>query len=137
MQGYPDIRTVDEWLEDPKDRYPQSRVVDHHNKADGFERRIALYMVENFRYSMEMEDFVYGTQLMQAEALSAAYRSWRRDWKGEGKRYCGGALVWQVRCHFERAIRVLGREFSFHFYNSDQRLLASHIMGHCRLQPPP
>ncbi|KAJ3041545.1 hypothetical protein HDV00_009020 [Rhizophlyctis rosea] len=96
MQGFPDIRTVDSWLESPADRYPQSRVCDHHNKADGFERRIALYMVENFRYTMEMEDYVYGTQLMQAEALSSAYRAWRREWRGEGRRECGGALVWQI-----------------------------------------
>ncbi|KAJ3289893.1 hypothetical protein HK104_007145 [Borealophlyctis nickersoniae] len=96
MQGFPDMRTIDEWLDVPNDRYPQSRTMDCHNKAAGFERRIALYMVENFRYSFKMEDFAYGTQLMQAEALSTAYRVWRREWKGKGREYCGGALVWQI-----------------------------------------
>lgn len=34
------------------------------------------------------------TQLVQSEALSYAYRGWRRQW-GEERR-CGGALVWQL-----------------------------------------
>ncbi|KAJ3030303.1 hypothetical protein HDV00_008983 [Rhizophlyctis rosea] len=98
MQGYTSLHTIDHWLADAPttERHPQSCTMDLHNKADGFERRIALYMVENFRHSYELEDFVYGTQLMQAEALTSAYRSWRRMWKGEGREECGGALVWQI-----------------------------------------
>ncbi len=34
---------------------------------------------------------------MQAETLASAYRLWRRNWKGKGKQYTAGALVWQVR----------------------------------------
>ena len=34
---------------------------------------------------------------MQAETLASAYRLWRRNWKGRGKEYTAGALVWQVR----------------------------------------
>ncbi|KAA8575758.1 hypothetical protein EYC84_004862 [Monilinia fructicola] len=33
---------------------------------------------------------------MQAECLASAYRLWKRQWKGPGKEYCGGALVWQI-----------------------------------------
>ena len=33
---------------------------------------------------------------MQAECLTAAYRAWRRNWKGPGKEYTSGALVWQI-----------------------------------------
>ena len=33
---------------------------------------------------------------MQAETLASAYRLWRRNWKGKGKEYTSGALVWQV-----------------------------------------
>jgi beta-mannosidase len=38
---------------------------------------------------------------MQAETLASAYRLWRRNWKGRGREYTAGALVWQVRnsCH--------------------------------------
>lgn len=34
---------------------------------------------------------------MQAEALATAYRLWRRNWRGKGREYISGALVWQVR----------------------------------------
>ena len=40
--------------------------------------------------------YVYYTQVMQAECLAAAYRAWRRNWKGPGREYTSGALVWQM-----------------------------------------
>jgi len=97
MQGYPDIRTVDYWLGgDKAERYPQSRIMNNHNKADGFERRLELYLVENFKHAFDIESYVYYTQIMQAETLASAYRLWRRNWKGKGKEYTAGALVWQI-----------------------------------------
>lgn len=33
---------------------------------------------------------------MQAETLASAYRLWRRNWRGRGREYTAGALVWQV-----------------------------------------
>lgn len=100
MQAFPSVRTIDAYLPlgklDP-DRYPQSSMVDFHNKAAGHERRLALYLVENMRYAPEpLEQYVYSTQLMQAECLSSAYRLWKRQWQGPGREYCSGALVWQI-----------------------------------------
>lgn len=100
MQAFPNVPTVDAYLArgraDP-DRYPQSSTVDFHNKADGHERRMALYLVENVRYApAPLAHFVYSTQLMQAECLASACRLWRRQWRGPGREYCGGALVWQA-----------------------------------------
>jgi hypothetical protein len=40
--------------------------------------------------------YVYYTQIMQAETLAAAYRTWRRNWAGPGREYTAGVLVWQV-----------------------------------------
>jgi hypothetical protein len=96
MQGYPDMRTVETWDDDKTQLFPQSRVSVNHNKADGFERRLELYLMENFRHAFDMESYVYYTQIMQAECLAAAYRLWRREWRGKGKEYTAGALVWQV-----------------------------------------
>ncbi|KAI0824742.1 glycoside hydrolase family 2 protein [Trametes gibbosa] len=97
MEGYPNIRTVDYWLAgDKSERFPQSRTMCNHNKADGFERRLELYLVENFKHAFDIESYVYYTQIMQAETLAAAYRLWRRNWKGRGKEYTAGALVWQI-----------------------------------------
>lgn len=98
MQGYPDLRTVKEWFEpgDEDQMFPQSRISVNHNKALGFERRLELYLMENFRHAFDMPSYVYYTQAMQAETLAAAYRLWRRNWRGRGKEYTSGALVWQI-----------------------------------------
>jgi beta-mannosidase len=100
MEAFPSVKTIDAYLplgKDDPDRYPQSSTVDFHNKAAGHERRLALYLVENMRYAPDpLEQFVYSTQLMQAECLASAYRLWKRQWKGPGREYCGGALVWQI-----------------------------------------
>ncbi|KAF7961098.1 hypothetical protein EAE96_000765 [Botrytis aclada] len=100
MEAFPNIKTIEAFLplgKDDPDRFAQSSTVDFHNKADGHERRIALYLVENFRYAPDpLEQFIYSTQLMQAECLASAYRLWKRQWKGPSKEYCGGALVWQI-----------------------------------------
>lgn len=96
MQGYPNVRTVDHWIGGSKaERFPQSRMNTNHNKADGFERRLELYLMENFKHTFDMDSYVFHTQVMQAETLAAAYRLWRRNWRGKGREYTAGALVWQ------------------------------------------
>lgn len=82
----------------PEDElFPQSETMDLHNKADGFERRLALYVMENVRVdSMDIDSWIYLTQLIQSECLAYAYRSWRRNWTGPQGEYVSGALVWQL-----------------------------------------
>ena len=94
MEAFPHIDTIKYFCKDESELYPQSHTLDFHNKADGHERRIATYLVENFRTVTDLEGFIHLTQLSQAEALMFGYRGWRRQW-GEG-RHCGGALVWQL-----------------------------------------
>ncbi|KAK5011251.1 hypothetical protein LTR28_004510, partial [Elasticomyces elasticus] len=94
MEAFPHIDTIKYYVTDPSQLYPQSHMIDFHNKADGHERKIATYLVENFRMQTDLEKFVHLTQLCQSEALMFGYRGWRRRW-GQ-KRFCGGALVWQL-----------------------------------------
>lgn len=76
------------------DLHPQGRMVEHHNKAAGFERRLATYIVENVRLdSFDLRSYIYASQLMQAECISSAFMHWRRLWLS---RECGGVLVWQL-----------------------------------------
>jgi beta-mannosidase len=100
MEAFPSIKTIDGFLPEGKndpDRYAQSSTIDFHNKAAGHERRLALYLVENMRYGPDpLEQYIYSTQLMQAECLASAYRLWKREWRGPNREYCGGALVWQI-----------------------------------------
>ena len=100
MEAFPNIETVDSYLRDANldtERYPQSSTVEFHNKAAGHERRLALYLAENIRYTLDpFEQYIYCTQLMQAECISSAYKLWKRQWKGPGQEYCAGVLVWQL-----------------------------------------
>jgi len=95
MQAFPCVATIKSFCTNPSELYPGSKTLDFHNKADGHERRIATYLAENFRLSPNagLEEWVYLTQLCQAEAMLYAYRGWRRQWEG---RKCGGVLVWQL-----------------------------------------
>ncbi|KAJ5158794.1 Glycoside hydrolase family 2 immunoglobulin-like beta-sandwich [Penicillium coprophilum] len=94
MEAFPQISTIDYFLEQKKDRHPQSQVMDFHNKADGHERRLATYLVENLRLSTDLETYAYLTQVVQAETMMFGYGGWRRQWGDERK--CGGALLWQI-----------------------------------------
>lgn len=97
MEALPHTKTYEALISKKAEFYPQSQYVDHHNKASGFERRLALYVFENIKIdALDMDSWIYATQLMQSDCLSYAYKCWRRDWKGEGQRYSGGALVWQM-----------------------------------------
>lgn len=94
MEAFPHLETIRSFVEEEKDLYPESRIMDFHNKAAGHERRLATYLVENVRTATKLEAYIHLTQLIQAEALTFGYRGWRRQW-GEDRR-CGGALVWQL-----------------------------------------
>ncbi|KKK18066.1 hypothetical protein P175DRAFT_0457433 [Aspergillus ochraceoroseus IBT 24754] len=94
MEAFPHIATIDYFVENEADKFPQSHVLDFHNKADGHERRIATYLVENLRTATDLETHIYLTQVVQAETMMFGYRGWRRQWGDE--RHCGGALLWQL-----------------------------------------
>lgn len=96
MQGAAAAETLRAALP-PGEAWPQSRAMDHHNKAPDGPKRLAAYMAENLRATdQSLETYCYQTQLLQAEALGYAYRMWRRRWAGSGKYAVGGALVWQL-----------------------------------------
>ncbi|KAL7946925.1 glycoside hydrolase superfamily [Trichoderma barbatum] len=99
MHGFPVNRTVDHFLRGiPKSQqYPQSRVVDCHNKSTGAHTRIARYLAENFRFDIaSLKNFGYSSQLMQSEAYCYALRDWKRQFNGPGDERCAGALIWQL-----------------------------------------
>ncbi|THY91566.1 putative beta-mannosidase [Aureobasidium pullulans] len=95
MEAFPHIDTIKYYVTDPAELYPQSHMIDFHNKADGHERKIATYLIENFRtIDPSLEAYIHLTQLSQSDAMMYGYRGWRQQW-GQ-KRRCGGALVWQL-----------------------------------------
>ncbi|KAL9100911.1 MAG: hypothetical protein Q9163_003771 [Psora crenata] len=100
MQAFPDMATTQEFFlgdSSAAESYPASATVSFHNKAVGHDRRLGIYLTENLRYRFEpFEYYIYCTQIMQAECIGTAYRLWKRQWKGPGREYCAGALVWQT-----------------------------------------
>ncbi|KAJ3296595.1 hypothetical protein HDU79_006218 [Rhizoclosmatium sp. JEL0117] len=99
MQAFPTVKTTHSFFEagtSEAEMDPVCKVVDFHNKATGFAKRLAGYVFENVRFGTGLNEFTYATQLMQAEALSTAYRLWKREWGSPHNRRVGGALVWQL-----------------------------------------
>lgn len=106
LKAYPPVRTIKEFVTDPREWHPQSRTLDHHLKASSKSpwakdyRTVALYIQENFRIGRSLEKWVYGSQLSQAEAMHFAFSGWRRLWKGPGYEECAGTLVWVMNDAF-------------------------------------
>lgn len=97
MHGFPNIRVVEHFCPDPALRYPNSKIMDCHNKSSGADTKLGKYLSGNYRVNWnDMEDYIYASQLMQSEALTYANRAWRRNWKGPGKEECAGILIWQL-----------------------------------------
>jgi len=102
LKSYPTIKTIKEFIPDPKERYPQSRVMEAHMESASSSpwapdfRTIALYLMENVKHGFTLEKYTYSSQLIQAEAMMYAYVGYRRLWKGIGKEECAGILVWQL-----------------------------------------
>ncbi|TFK38913.1 glycoside hydrolase [Crucibulum laeve] len=98
IPSFPSMRTVSSWMDDApkKEWHAQSKLMAQHTRAGSFERRFAIVMNENFRLTADLETHVYNTQIMQSEAVSLAYRVWRREWRGKGKEYTSGVVVWQL-----------------------------------------
>lgn len=55
LAAFPHIDTIKSFVIENAEMFPQSRTMDFHNKADGHDRRIATYLIENFRISRDLE----------------------------------------------------------------------------------
>lgn len=55
MEAFPHLRAIDYFVENEEDKFPQSQIIDFHNKAAGHERRIATYLEENMRTATDLE----------------------------------------------------------------------------------
>lgn len=51
MQGYAHLSTINHCITNEDERFSQSMTMDFHNKVDGHERKLASYVMENFRVS--------------------------------------------------------------------------------------
>ncbi len=90
FQAPASLHTWKKYLAEPE-RTPQSPVFEHHNKQTEGPERLFRFLAGQMHMPVSFEDFVYKTQIVQAEALKTMVEHWRRE-----KFHTAGALFWQL-----------------------------------------
>lgn len=114
FQSFPEWRTIQAFTI-PEDRRLDSKVMLLHQKHPRGNALIAEYMKRDFRDPKSFEDFVYVSQLLQAEGMRTGIEAHRRN-----KPYCMGTLYWQLNDVWPVAswssIDYYGRWKALHYY---------------------
>lgn len=114
FQSFPEWRTIQSFTE-PEDRKLDSKVMLLHQKHPRGNALIAEYMKRDYRPTKSFEDFVYVSQLLQAEGMRVGLEAHRRN-----KPYCMGTLYWQLNDVWPVAswssIDYHGRWKALHYY---------------------
>ena len=90
FQASPHLRTLEQ-VSILSDLTPLSRVLEHHNKLPEGTERLYRFQAGHVNVGTDLEDFIYKSQIIQAEALKTAVEHWRRR-----KFYTAGSLFWQL-----------------------------------------
>jgi beta-mannosidase len=90
FQSFPNMKTIESFTL-PEDRNIFSRVMETHQRNSGANGLILLYLSRTFKYPGGLDDLVYLSQILQAEAIRYGVEHWRRN---RGR--CMGALYWQL-----------------------------------------
>jgi beta-mannosidase len=90
FQSFPEWRTIQSFTL-PEDRQLESKVMLAHQKHPRGNALIAEYTKRDFNKPGNFEDFVYVSQLVQAEGMRRGIEAHRRN-----KPYCMGTLYWQL-----------------------------------------
>jgi len=114
FQSFPEWRTIQSFTL-PDDRELESKVMLLHQKHPRGNALIAEYMKRDFNKPKKFEDFVYVSQLVQAEGMRIGIEAHRRN-----KPYCMGTLYWQLNDVWPVAswsgIDCFGRWKALHYY---------------------
>lgn len=87
----PANRTTFEGVTHPADRQVQSPVMEFHNKQVEGNERLFRFQSTHYNVGSNFDDFIYKSQLVQAEALKTAVEHWRRR-----KFKTAGTIFWQL-----------------------------------------
>ena len=90
FQSFPSMKTIEQFTL-PEDRNPFSAVMELHQRNASANGKILNYLSQTYLYPSKMEDLVYASQLLQAEAIKYGVQHMRRN---RGR--CMGALYWQL-----------------------------------------
>ena len=90
FQSLPSMRTIEMFTEPGERRLDSAAMLSHQKHPRGFEL-IREYMERWYRVPEKFEDYVYVSQLLQAEGMSIGFTAQRRAMP-----YCMGTLYWQL-----------------------------------------
>ena len=90
FQAMANLKTMEE-ISLREDRHLQSAVMEHHNKQVEGPERLIRFQAAHYRVNDDLDDFIYKSQLVQAEALKHAVEHWRRRMFRTS-----GTLFWQL-----------------------------------------
>lgn len=114
FQSFPSMKTIESFTL-PEDRNIFSDVMECHQKNGSANGLILRYMSDTFLYPSRLDTLVYGSQVLQAEAIKYGVEHWRAN---RGR--CMGALYWQVNDCWPVAswssIDYYGRWKPLHYY---------------------
>jgi beta-mannosidase len=89
FQGMPNIKTIKTFANE-EDLNPQSESIKNHQKHPTGYETINEYMAREYVIPKKIEDYIYVSQLLQADGMKTAIEAHRRN-----KPYCMGTLFWQ------------------------------------------
>ncbi|MFQ5706504.1 MAG: glycoside hydrolase family 2 protein [bacterium] len=90
FQGPANLSTLEKALP-PEDRWPQSEMLEFHNKQVEGPERLNRFLSGHVKLPGTLPDFVYKGQVVQAEALKHCIEHWRMQ-----KFHTSGSLIWQL-----------------------------------------
>lgn len=115
FQAFPSVKTLETITDDPKDLNPYSYVMEKHQRNYGGNGKISQYMQAAYRYPENFNDFVYASQLLQADGIRYGVEHYRRN---RGR--CMGAIYWQLNDCWPviswSSIDYYGRWKALHYY---------------------
>lgn len=90
FQGMPNLETFKKFASNEELSLTSESVKSHQKHGTGYET-INEYMERDYKVSKSFEDYIYVSQLLQADGMKTAIEAHRR-----AKRYCKGTLYWQL-----------------------------------------
>ncbi len=89
FQALPNIKSIEKFTNKSEQNIKSETMKVHQKHPTGYET-ISEYLLQNYRPAKNFEDYIYLSQLTQAEGITTAIEAHRR-----AKPYCMGTLYWQ------------------------------------------
>jgi beta-mannosidase len=90
FQGMPSLNTFKKFCDEEELSFVSASVKNHQKHSTGYET-IQKYLEKDYRQPKDFEDYIYVSQLLQAEGIKTAIEAHRK-----AKPTCMGTLYWQL-----------------------------------------